>query len=351
MYVKDALGRDLAIVKFTTVSGVTDQRREFYVYGNERVAMIVPNTLGTTPSRIQHNEATYFLTDHLGNTRVSYMAAPTAGPYIINAVDYYPYGKMLREYDNGEGDRYLTTQHERDKETGLDYRGARYYDSDIARFLSTDPWQAKYPAWSTYNYVMGNPISLIDPTGKGVEDIIIRSVYKDSKGKTQTLNVEYKDGKLYTESGKEYTPHKGGYIEKVQMQLNQLKKDSERAKNVIEKLEASKDDHIITNNDLKNPWYRYDGNYNIREPNGGTLTKFEAFNYYTVRGNKRTPRVGLIHELTHAYDVEVENDSYFSTKVNGVKKSEIHAVGVENTVRKKTGDPKRTEYGGIPIRY
>ncbi len=63
----------------------------------------------------------------------------------------------------------LTPQHERDKETGLDYRGARYYDSDVARFLSTDPWQAKYPEWSTYNYVIGNPIKFTDPTGKGVE--------------------------------------------------------------------------------------------------------------------------------------------------------------------------------------
>lgn len=73
-----------------------------------------------------------------------------------------------RQYDNG--DRYLTTQHERDQETGLDYRGARYYDSDIGRFLSLDPWAAKYPAWSPYNYVMCNPIIFIDPTGKGPID-------------------------------------------------------------------------------------------------------------------------------------------------------------------------------------
>jgi len=85
-------------------------------------------------------------------------------------MDYYPYGKTLREYDGGEGDRYLTTNHERDKETGLDYRGARYYDSDVARFLSIDPWQAKYPQWSTYNYVMGNPVMLVDPTGKGPDN-------------------------------------------------------------------------------------------------------------------------------------------------------------------------------------
>ena len=172
MYIKDALGRDLAIVKFAGSDPDVSKTEEFYVYGTERVAMIVPNTLGTTPSRIQFNEATYFLTDHLGNTRVAYMATTTTNhdAYIINAVDYYPYGKVLREYDNGAGDRYLTTQHERDRETGLDYRGARYYDSDIARFLSTDPWADQYPAWSTYNYVIGNPVKFVDPTGKGPTD-------------------------------------------------------------------------------------------------------------------------------------------------------------------------------------
>ena len=42
-----------------------------------------------------------------------------------NKTDYYhPYGKILREW-NPQTEKYLTTQHERDTETGLDYRGAR----------------------------------------------------------------------------------------------------------------------------------------------------------------------------------------------------------------------------------
>lgn len=86
----------------------------------------------------------------------------------------------------------MTTFHDRDQETGLDYRGARYYDSDIARFLSIDPWQAKYPSWSTYNYVMANPIAFTDPSGKGVE-----GDYYDKKGKY--LGSDGKDdNKVYT---------------------------------------------------------------------------------------------------------------------------------------------------------
>lgn len=168
MYIKDALGRDLAIVKFTTTGGTTATTKEYFVFGNERIARVT----SVTGAKIYPTEAIFFLYDHLGNTRVSFQYSTTNvnQPHtIVNALDYYPYGKMLREYDMGDGDRYLTTNHERDKETGLDYRGARYYDSDVARFLSTDPWANQYPSWSTFNYVMGNPIMLTDPTGKGVE--------------------------------------------------------------------------------------------------------------------------------------------------------------------------------------
>jgi hypothetical protein len=37
------------------------------------------------------------------------------------------------------------------------------------RFLSLDPLAAEYVSWSAYNYVLGNPVMLIDPTGKSAE--------------------------------------------------------------------------------------------------------------------------------------------------------------------------------------
>jgi hypothetical protein len=78
-------------------------------------------------------ELTFYVHDHLGNTRVTYTVgcdgSNGAGHLrtLEHAVDYFPYGSILREFVNSNGpEKYLTTHHERDVETGLDYRGARY---------------------------------------------------------------------------------------------------------------------------------------------------------------------------------------------------------------------------------
>ena len=132
-----------------------------------------PKNITTSPSVLNDTlEAAFYLYDHLGNARVVYtpkIQCPAFMEYSIDYVgDYYPYGKMLRQYTNGPTEKYLTTQHERDIETGLDYRGARFYDSDIARFLSLDPLAADYPSLSDYSYVACNPIIFIDPNGKEI---------------------------------------------------------------------------------------------------------------------------------------------------------------------------------------
>lgn len=77
--------------------------------------------------------------------------SPYINYYAEYAGDYFPFGKMLREWiPYQEAERYLTTQHERDKETKWDYRGARFYDSDVSRFLSVDPLVGIYPSLSPY---------------------------------------------------------------------------------------------------------------------------------------------------------------------------------------------------------
>jgi RHS repeat-associated protein len=74
------------------------------------------------------------------------------------------------------------TGHERDGETGLHYAGARYYMSALGRWTSVDPILGEFGpktlleqsrrllSASPYDYTFGNPVNLIDPTGRSPED-------------------------------------------------------------------------------------------------------------------------------------------------------------------------------------
>ena len=200
-YLIDAMGKTIAIWHKDSL-----QTWEYYVSGREREVRITP---AASPDFI--NQCTFFLYDHLGNTRITYKVykldptngTPTPDDYLalyeIKSVhDYFPYGKELRYFNQ---ERYLTTQHERDQNTGLDYRGARYYDGDIGRFLSLDPLAKDFVAWSPYNYVVGNPAKLVDPTGKGPEDWV-----KTEKGEyvwDNTVNNQFQVHEGQTYVGKE----------------------------------------------------------------------------------------------------------------------------------------------------
>ena len=175
-YLMDGMGKTVAILH-KSQNDITG-KWEYFASGSERECRLSDEddngTFNTSMNTNGDIEASFYLYDHLGNTRVNYSPKaiishpndPATIEQTINSVvDYFPYGKVLRHY-NVTDERYLTTQHERDQATGLDYRGARYYDGDVGRFLSLDPLAAKFPNWSDYNYTLSNPIKFVDPDGK-----------------------------------------------------------------------------------------------------------------------------------------------------------------------------------------
>ncbi len=58
---------------------------------------------------------------------------------------------------------------EKDYESGFHYYGARYYNSELSVWLSTDPMADKYPSLTPYNYCANNPVKLIDPNGMEID--------------------------------------------------------------------------------------------------------------------------------------------------------------------------------------
>ena len=116
----------------------------------------------------------YYVEDMLGTSRV---ITNTAGAICYDA-DFYPFGGE-RAITNTCPQNYKFTGKERDQESGLDYFGARYYGSNMGRFMSPD-WAAKAEpvpyakldnpqSLNLYSYVLNNPLSRTDPDGHEVD--------------------------------------------------------------------------------------------------------------------------------------------------------------------------------------
>ncbi|MBZ0183648.1 MAG: RHS repeat-associated core domain-containing protein, partial [Melioribacteraceae bacterium] len=112
---------------------------------------------------LRDDERFYYIKDHLGSIRITV----DQNNEITNGQDYLPLGSIFREYNIAStNENYDFTEKERDTETGLNYFGARYYDSDLGRWTSVDPLADKYPGLSPYCYVANNPLVNYDPDGR-----------------------------------------------------------------------------------------------------------------------------------------------------------------------------------------
>ena len=119
----------------------------------------------------------WIVADHLGTSRM--VIAKTGSLAGVKRHDYYPFGEEIFAPQGGRTAQqgYVTdnvrqkfTGYERDDETGLDFARARYYDSELGRFITPDPLlSSAYPtspqSWNRYSYVMNQPMNAIDPSG------------------------------------------------------------------------------------------------------------------------------------------------------------------------------------------
>lgn len=180
-YVRDVSGKEIA-----TYSG--SSLTQWNIWGLDNVGKINADTTRN-----------YYLKDHLGSIRVVLNSTNT----VISAQDYDAWGYQLenRSY-NSSAMKYDFTGKERDNETSYDYFGARYYDSRIANWTSIDPLFEKHIQWSSYNYVLRNPIRLIDPDGKQIDFYYVNG----SNSATMVINNPLIDMKRV------YIEHSSGLI-------------------------------------------------------------------------------------------------------------------------------------------
>ena len=64
----------------------------------------------------------------------------------------------------------------------MHYAGARYYMSALGRWNGPDPLSHLYPKETPYSFVLGNPVSLADPTGMCPEGVNSGEAYINKDG-------------------------------------------------------------------------------------------------------------------------------------------------------------------------
>lgn len=119
----------------------------------------------------QDETVIYYHLDAIGSVR---MVTDAAGQ-VVARYDFLPFGERWGGPADAHERQFAGT--ERDAETGLDYFGARYYDSGTGRFTSPDTFLDLDKAihapslWNRYAYVSNNPLRRIDPDGRWEREI------------------------------------------------------------------------------------------------------------------------------------------------------------------------------------
>jgi RHS repeat-associated protein len=123
--------------------------------GNEIIAS-KEGAEGASTKRFYHN-------DHLGSINV----VSDINGYRLQLMEYDPWGKISRSDGAGDPNHRFTGQ-EFDSDADIHYYVGRYYDQNLGRFVSSDPYvqDPDDPQnLNRYSYVINNPQAYIDPSG------------------------------------------------------------------------------------------------------------------------------------------------------------------------------------------
>jgi RHS repeat-associated protein len=169
----DPTGRRIGKQISTIADGVTKTQTYAYVYDNDNIILEVFTDESSTITKTfythgagvdehlaleRNSQNFYFHSDGLG----SVTTITDINRNIVQSYSYDSFGMLTQKMSFANS--YTYTGREWDKETGLYYYRARYYDPMEGRFISKDP-AGNVDGPNQYSYVQNNPINMVDPTG------------------------------------------------------------------------------------------------------------------------------------------------------------------------------------------
>ncbi|HEU4583743.1 MAG TPA: SpvB/TcaC N-terminal domain-containing protein [Polyangiaceae bacterium] len=142
------------------------ERESLHVLDDQRrLALVETQTVaGGNPVTGPRPLLRYQFDNHLGSATLELDAEGA----LISYEEYHPYGttsfQVGRNAAEVSAKRYRYIGLERDEETGFAYHSARYYLPWLGRWCSPDP-AGTTDSLNLYEYVSGNPMRLVDPSG------------------------------------------------------------------------------------------------------------------------------------------------------------------------------------------
>ncbi len=200
----DPFGRRIGKQMTTVIDGSTKTRNWSYLYDGDSVAVEFCTDENNTTTKTYYTQGPgidehlaverggqlyYYHADGLGSIAAITDAAHT----VIQSYEYDSYGMVTpaTSFRNS----YVYTGREWDKETGLYYYRARYYDPIEGRFISKDPIGLA-GGINVYAYVQNNPINRIDPLGLRPLNENEKSLLSPYIPKVDLDNADLHDGEV-----------------------------------------------------------------------------------------------------------------------------------------------------------
>jgi len=126
--------------------------------------MLIMNMFLVGTARAETTKTTYYIPDFQGSP----IAAMDEAGNIKWRKHYRTFGEEIEQDAASASNHIGYTGHVHDRDTGLTYMGARYYDPVVGRFMSMDPAGVDPndpAAFNRYAYVKNSPYKYVDPDG------------------------------------------------------------------------------------------------------------------------------------------------------------------------------------------
>lgn len=192
----DPFGRRIEKKLTTIIDGTTKIATWTYVYDNSNIALEIYTDENNSTEKTWYTHGAwtdehlamerngqhyYFHADGLG----SVAAITDQSKAVVQTYEYDSFGMV--KPSTGFRNSYTYTGREWDKEAGLHYYRARYYDPMDGRFVSKDPISFAGGDVNLYGYVQNNPINLTDPLGLVPPIGVLQKIWSGLKN-LSTLN-------------------------------------------------------------------------------------------------------------------------------------------------------------------